>query len=147
MAFCLWDGYTIAAWNFYLYHVPATAASPSAGRFVFLPHGADWPYWVSDLDPLAVDFRPWGQEFPAGSLAVRLSSGAFADRFRGAVVDVRDRAFDVDALGAVIDDVAAALAAADRGDAVVDAEVGAFDGSVDSARAFVVDRRAFLDTL
>lgn len=145
MAFCLWDGYAIAAWNFYLYHVPDTV--PDGGRFVMLPHGADWPYWVSDLDPMDPDFRPWGAEFPAGALAIALTSPPFVERYTEALRRVRDEAFDVAALAARVDGIAEVLHTADGTDAVLDAELEGFDAHVAEARAFLEDRRAFLDTL
>lgn len=145
MAFCLWDGYTVAAWNFYLYHVPAGARGPSAGRFVLLPHGADWPYWRAELDPLDPNYRPWGEQFPPGLLAVRLTDPPFAERYLTALRQVRDQAFDLGVLEAKIDQVQAILQSADRQDPVLDAEVQGFLDGVGEARAFVAERRAFLD--
>ena len=137
MAFCLWDGYAIAAWNFYLYH-------PPGGRFVMLPHGADWPYWVVDLDPFDVDFRPWGAEYPSGVLANRVVEvPALRMRYEQALHEVRDVAFDPAALGARIDEVASILHTADEPE--LDGELQAFDDSVETARDFVEGRRAFLD--
>lgn len=145
MAFCLWDGYTVAAWNFYLYHVPAGVPGPSADRFVMLPHGADWPYWHADLDPLDPNFRPWGEQFPPGLLAVRLTSPPFVERYRTTLRRVRDQAFDRDVLAARIDQVQAILQTADRSDPVLDEAVQGFLDGVAEARAFVDERRAFLD--
>ena len=143
MAFCLWDGYAIAAWNFYLYHVPESV--PNGGRFVLLPHGADWPYFHADVDPMNVDFRPWGAEFPAGILGVRLSTGPFVDRYRAALKQVRDDAFDVDVLGARIDEIETVLHTADVADPVIGEAVAGFDDEVGTVRAFVLDRKAFLN--
>lgn len=140
MAFCLWDGYTITAWNFYLYHVPG-------GRFVMLPHGADWPYWVADLDPMDPDFRPWGAEYPAGLLAIDLTAPPFVERYGAALASVRDQAFDVAALSARVDEIDATLHQADAADPVLADELSAFDEHVQEARSFVSERRAFLDSV
>jgi spore coat protein CotH len=137
MSFCLWDSYTVAAWNFYLYDDPARG-------FLMLPHGADWPYLVSDLDPMNPDFRPWGADFPAGSLAMRLVT-TMPDQYAAALHHVRDDAFDLDVMNARIDEVDALVHTADTSDAVVADAVAAFDDNVDDARAFVSERRAFLD--
>ncbi len=137
MAFCLWDGYAIAAWNYYLYHVPGD-------RFVLLPHGADWPYWVYDVDPFDVDFRPWGEQYPSGLLANRVVTvPGLRARYEQALVEVRDVAFDTDALVARIDEVESILHGADE-PAIAD-ELASFDDSVQTARDFVLQRRAFLD--
>ncbi|MBX7084654.1 MAG: CotH kinase family protein [Nannocystaceae bacterium] len=137
MAFCLWDGYAIAAWNYYLYHVPGD-------RFVLLPHGADWPYWVYDVDPFDVDFRPWGDQYPSGLLANRVVTvPGLRARYEQALVEIRDVAFDTDVLIARVDEVESILHATDE-PAIAD-ELAAFDGSVQTARDFVLQRRAFLD--
>lgn len=143
MAFCLWDGYAIAAWNYYLYHVPESV--PDGGRFVLLPHGADWPYFEADVDPMNVDFRPWGAEYPAGILGVRLSTGPFVDRYSAALKNVRDVAFDTAVLGARIDEIDAVVHTADASEPVIADALASFDDEVDTARAFVLDRKAFLD--
>jgi len=137
MAFCLWDGYAIAAWNYYLYH-------PPGGRFVLLPHGADWPYWVVDVDPFDVDFRPWGAEYPSGLLANRVVTvPALRARYEQALHEVRDVAFDPAALGARIDEVESILHTATEPELAE--ELAAFDETVATARDFVDGRRAFLD--
>jgi spore coat protein CotH len=139
MEFCLWDGYTIAAWNFYLYH-------RADGRFVLLPHGADWPYWVSDVDPYDVDFRPWGDEYPAGYLAIRMVEVPdLRARYEATLRTVRDVAFDEAALLGRIDTVEAVLGQADAGDGWTADDLAGFEGSVGTVRDFVRDRRAFLD--
>jgi hypothetical protein len=145
MAFCLWDGYAIAAWNFYLYHVPDSV--PDGGRFVMLPHGADWPYFHADIDPMHVDFRPWGEGSPAGILGVRLTTAPFVDRYRAALKGIRDGAFDTGALGARIDEIEAVLHTADASDPVIGDALVSFDAEVATARAFVLDRKAFLDAI
>ena len=144
MSFCLWDGYTVAAWNFYLYHVPSSV--PNGGRFVMLPHGADWPYWVADLDPMNPDFRPWGAEFPAGFLAIQLTSPPFVGRYQNALAAVRDQ-FDVAVLSERIDTIEANLHSASSADPVLADELSAFDADVQTPRDFVVARRAYLDGL
>jgi spore coat protein H len=145
MAFCLWDGYAVAAWNFYLYHVPDTV--PDGGRFVMLPHGADWPYWIADLDPMDPDFRPWGAEYPAGLLAIALTSPPFVQRYTDALRAVRDDAFDIGALGARVDEIDGVLHGADLSDPVLAAEIADFEAHVAEAHTFLTDRRAFLDGL
>ncbi len=140
MALCLWDGYTIAAWNYYLYHVPG-------GRFVMLPHGADWPYWVVDVDPMNPDFRPWGAEYPGGLLAIELTAPPFVDRYAAALRSVRDEAFDVAALTARVDEIDAVLHLADVSDPVLANELAAFEDQVDQPRTFIAERRGFLDML
>jgi spore coat protein H len=145
MAFCLWDGYAIAAWNFYLYHVPESV--PAGGRFVMLPHGADWPYFHADIDPMDVDFRPWGEGSPAGILGVRLTTAPFVDRYRAALKSIRDDAFDTGVLGARIDEIDAVLHTADASHPVIGEALVSFDAEVDTARAFVLDRKAFLDAI
>ncbi|MFO0745479.1 MAG: CotH kinase family protein [Myxococcota bacterium] len=137
MAYCLWDSYTVAAWNFYLYHLPG-------GRFVWVPHGADWPYYVPELDPFEPDFRPWGEQYPAGILAIRLIPAA-ADRYRQKLVTVRDQAFDLAALDARIDDIVTAIHSADTRIPILADEVQAFDDHLDEPRDFDAARRAFLD--
>ncbi|MFO0553509.1 MAG: CotH kinase family protein [Polyangiaceae bacterium] len=138
MAFCLWDGYAIAAWNFYLYHVPNA-------RFVLLPHGADWPYWHADVDPLNVDFRPWGADYPAGSLAIRLTTGSFQSHYVDLLRTVRDQAFDVAALQARIDQIEGLIQSADSGDPVLAQAQADLAAGIGDARNFVAERRAFLD--
>jgi hypothetical protein len=138
MSFCLWDGYAIAAWNFYLYDDPARG-------FVLLPHGADWPYFVSDVDPTDVDLRPWGDQFPPGYLAVRLTAPPFDGRYLDALHAVRDEAFDEAVLLARVDEVDAVLHAADTADSTLADELYSFEGAVDGTRDFVRDRRAFLE--
>lgn len=145
MAFCLWDGYAITAWNFYLYHVPDTV--PSGGRFVMLPHGADWPYWQATLDPMNPDFRPWGPEYPPGMLAVSLTSPPFVDRYKLALKAVRDQAFDTVALNARLDTIDAVIHTVDMSDPVLAETVLGFEDQIDNAHNFVNERRAFLDGL
>jgi spore coat protein H len=145
MAFCLWDGYAIAAWNFYLYHVPARV--PGGGRFVLLPHGADWPYWHADVDPMNPGFRPWGPDSPPGILGVRFTAPPFVERYTRALRRVRDSAFDVEVLSARIDEIERVLHAADVSEPVLREALAAFESEVGAARAFVNERKAFLDAL
>jgi len=136
MALCLWDGYTIAAWNYYFYHVPG-------GRFVMLPHGADWPYYVDNVDPFDPDFRPWGEGSPPGLLAVRLVDADRA-RYTTALRRVRDDAFDLATLNALIDTLEDVVHTADTSDPVLASAVAAFDAEVSAPRQFLTSRRAFL---
>jgi spore coat protein H len=138
MALCLWDGYTIAAWNFYFYHVPG-------GRFVMLPHGADWPYYVDNVDPFNPDFRPWGDGSPPGLLAVRMVDADRA-RYTLALERVRDHAFDLDVLNDLIDTLEDVVHTADTSDPVLASAVSAFDAEVSTPREFLASRRAFLST-
>jgi spore coat protein H len=138
MALCLWDGYTIAAWNFYFYHVPG-------GRFVMLPHGADWPYYVDNVDPFNPDFRPWGDGSPPGLLAVRMVDADRA-RYTLALERVRDDAFDLDVLNDLIDTLEDVVHSADTSDPVLASAVSAFDAEVSTPREFLASRRAFLST-
>lgn len=139
MVTCAWDGYTIAAWNFYLYHRPDT------DRFVFLPHGANWPYYVADLDPHDVDFRPWGSDYPAGFLARRMVAvPALDQRFQDAIAEVARDDFDTAELGAILDRIDTVLHTADASAPAVAADLDAFEPAIDEARAFVTDRKAFL---
>lgn len=142
MVTCAWDGYTIAAWNFYLYHRPDT------DELVFLPHGANWPYWVADLDPYDVDFRPWSAEEPAGYLARRMVEVPELDnRFRDQVADVAGEPFDAAALHARIDQIEAVLETADDSAPAVADDLATFAGGVETARAWVTDREAYLSGL
>jgi hypothetical protein len=142
MVTCAWDGYTIAAWNFYLYHLPGR------DEFVFLPHGANWPYWVAELDPYDVDFRPWSPDDPAGYLARRMVAVPEMDqRFRDAIADVAGTPFDAAALLERIDLIETVLATADDSAPAVRADLETFAGGAETARAWVSDRDAFLDAL
>jgi spore coat protein H len=136
MAMCLWDGYTISAANYYLYHLPGSG-------FFMLPHSPDWPYWMADLDPFDVTFQPEGPRWPPGVLTTRLAKFA-RDRFTAALISVRDHAFDVAVLDARIDEVSRVLHTADLHDPVIAHDVAGFDADVETARAFVSDRHAFL---
>lgn len=136
MALCLWDGYTIAAWNYYFYHVPGA-------RFVMLPHGADWPYYVDNVDPFNPDFRPWGDGSPPGLLAVRMVDADRA-RYTTALRRVRDDAFDLGVLNQLIDSLEDVVHSADTSDPVLASAVAAFDAEVGAPREFLENRRAFL---
>jgi spore coat protein CotH len=137
-----WDGYLWVAWNFYLYHRPDT------GRFVFLPHGANWPYWVADMDPFDLAQDPWGTGDPPGRLAVRVTEiPALEQRYRDAIADVTATAFDVDAIGARLDQIEAVLHSTTSDAAAVAADLASFDDSIGELRDFVVARKAYLQAL
>ena len=137
-----WDSYAYAAWNFYLYD------RPSDQRFVILPHGINWPYWVADLDPFDLYVYPWGPTTPPGFLCERLRAVPALDvAFRAEVTRVADVAWDVAALDARIARVTATLHAAPPPDAAFAADLATHDAGVADAHAFVADRKAYLRTL
>jgi spore coat protein CotH len=136
---CAWDGYLYAAWNFYLYD------RPSDGRFVMLPHGANWPYWHADLDPFDLYVYPWGEDTPPGYLIERIrNTPALDDQFHEAVATVAGEPFDPAALLAIVDDVAAAMAEADAREPGVAADLELFADGEDDLRDWIVAREAYL---
>ncbi|HET9957507.1 MAG TPA: CotH kinase family protein [Polyangiaceae bacterium] len=145
MAANLWDGYAVAAWNYYLYNVPG-------GRFVMLPHGADWPYWyyqgdtarsTARLNPMDVDYRPWGEGSPSGILAVRLVAGN-PDRYRAELSRVAREAFVPAALEAELDRVDRVVHQVDTKQTLLASTVREFEPAIKIAHQFIKDRSAYL---
>jgi len=134
-----WDSYAYAAWNFYLYD------HPGDGRFVILPHGLNWPYWVADLDPFDLYVYPWGPGTPPGSLCVRLRAVPALDAaFRAEVRRVADVGWDTTVLDARIAQVTSILHASAITDPAFTDQLADFDAHVDEASAFVRDRKSYL---
>ena len=137
---CLWDNYAYIAWNYYLYDAPADH------RFVMLPHGVNWPYYVADLDPLDLYTYPWGSQFPPGRLAERVRQVPALDAaFRAELARVAGDAWDVGVLRARIDAVDTILHAAPLPGAA-GAELAGIERGLDEARDFVTARKAYLTT-
>jgi hypothetical protein len=137
-----WDSYAYAAWNYYLYD------RPSDQRFVILPHGINWPYWVADLDPFDLYVYPWGKSTPPGFLCERLRGVPALDaQFRAEVTRVADVGWDVGVLDARIARVTATLHADPPPDAAFAADLATHDAGVAAAHAFVADRKAYLQGL
>jgi spore coat protein CotH len=114
-----WDSYSYFVNNYYLYHHPGT------DRFVYLPHGMDQLVYADPGDPL-------------GILAQRVSTiPSLAARLDAELVRVH-AAWDVAAIHAEIDHLAALLADAPPDDAT-DRDRTAFEASVGDVRA-AVDR-------
>jgi spore coat protein CotH len=134
-----WDSYAYAAWNYYLYDRPPDQ------RFVILPHGINWPYWVADLDPFDLYVYPWGKSTPPGFLCERLRAVPALDaQFRAEVARVADVGWDVGVLDARIARVTATLHAAPAPDPAFAADLATHDAGVADAHAFVADRKAYL---
>ena len=110
---------------------------------VKITHGADWPYYVDTVDPFDPDFRPWGEGSPPGLLAVRMVDADRA-RYTAALRRVRDEAFDLDSLNALIDTLADVVHSADTSDPVLASAVNAFDAEVPAPRTFLASRHVFL---
>lgn len=137
-----WDSYAYAAWNYYFYDLPAD------GRFVILPHGVNWPYWVSDLDPFDLYVYPWGPDTPPGQLCERIRAVPALDAaFHAEVARVADVAWDTTVLDARIAQVTQTLHSRTVDDPAVTADLAGFDTHVGDASAFVADRKAYLAQL
>jgi spore coat protein CotH len=141
-----WDGYAYDAWNYYLYD------HPGSGRFVFLPAGANWPYFrdAADAAP-TVDPRVlrslWGMgKDPASFLAgARIQPIPSLDaRFDAAVRDVARGAFDVPALHADFDRIRAALHSVPPANDATRRDLETFDDHVHLAYEFVEARKKYL---
>lgn len=141
-----WDGYAYDAWNYYMYD------HPKDHRFVFLPAGANWPYFrdAADAAP-TVDPRVlrslWGggkdpASFLAGARVQRVP--ALDARFDAAVRDVTHGAFDVAALHADFDRVRATLHSRAPTDDATRRDLATFDERVHLAYEFVEKRKAYL---
>ena len=100
---------------------------------------------VPAVDPFDPDFRPWGDEYPPGLLALRLIAALPAD-YRRELAVVR-AALDVGVLLARIDTIAEVLRTAGRRDEVLAYELDQLEAHLDEPRAFVAERRAYLDGL
>jgi hypothetical protein len=137
-----WDSYAYAAWNYYFYDVPTD------NRFVILPHGVNWPYWVDDLDPFDLYVYPWGKSTPPGQLCERIRGvPALDDAFHAEVRRVADVAWDTATLDARIAQVTQTLHSRTVDDAAFTDDLAAFDAAVGDASAFVAERKAYLRVL
>jgi spore coat protein H len=140
-----WDGYAYDAWNFYLYD------HPGDNRFVFLPSGANWPYFrdaagaAPTIDPMELP-QLWGGSDPVGFLAnerVR-QIPVLHDRYVEQLIDVNHNAFDVAALHAEFDRLRTVLHSTTRTDDATQRDLRTFDEHVEMAYDFVADRKAYL---
>ena len=140
-----WDGYAYDAWNFYLYD------HPGDNRFVFLPSGANWPYFrdaagaAPTIDPMELP-QLWGGSDPVGFLAnerVR-QIPVLHDRYVEQLIDVNHNAFDVPALHAEFDRLRTLLHSTTRTDDATQRDLRTFDEHVEMAYDFVADRKAYL---
>jgi hypothetical protein len=142
-----WDGYAYDAWNFYLYDNPAD------GRFVFLPAGANWPYFRDEpgaavnVDPLRLP-QLWGTADPVGFLAEKrvLEIAALEARFEQYLAEVTKVAFDVPALSAEFDRLQRVLHSTKLEDATTLADLQRFDEHIGMAYDFVRGRKQYLLT-
>lgn len=135
-----WDSYAYAAWNYYLYHRPDT------DKFVILPHGVNWPYWHADVDPYDLYVYPWGDGTPPGQLCERLRDVPTLDAaFHDAVENVTAVGWDVPTLLGRIDQVETVLHSVPAAGGRWADDLADFDANVDDARAFVRDRKTYLD--
>jgi hypothetical protein len=142
MGGALWDNYAYAAWNFYLYDVPAD------GRFVMLTHGLNWPYWHADLDPFDLYAYPWGPSTPPGYLCERIMRiPALETRYREALRAVARDAWDVAALEARVAQAEAALHSRSFSGGRSADDVDGFDAQVGDAYAFIRERKTYLSGL
>ncbi|HEX2731822.1 MAG TPA: CotH kinase family protein [Polyangiaceae bacterium] len=141
-----WDGYAYDAWNYYLYDYPGD------NRFLFLPAGANWPYFrdAADAAP-TVDPRVlmslWGggkdpASFLAGARVQRIPS--LDARFEAFVRDVTHDVFDVPALHADFDRIGDVIHSVDDPDAATKRDIDTFDSHVQMAYDFVEARKAYL---
>jgi hypothetical protein len=136
-----WDNYAYVAWNYYLYDHPRDS------RFVILPHGVNWPYWVADLDPFDLYAYPWGSQYPPGNLCERIRGVPELDSaFHAEVRRVADVGWDTPTLDARIAQLTATLHSRAIADSTFAAELAGFDAGVGDASAFVADRKAYLRT-
>jgi len=134
-----WDGYTWDAWNFYLYDVPGD------GHFVFIPAGANWPYFVPDLDPFDIEADLWKDGTPGGYLCRRIRKVPALDaRYRLALERVTRDSFDVAALRATFDQSKRVLHTTTRSDPATRSDLETFDANIARAHDFVERRRAFM---
>lgn len=140
-----WDGYAYAAWNFYLYD------NPSDGRFVFLPAGANWPYFRDEpdaavvVDPLQLP-QLWSLDSPVGFLARErvLKVAAMKARFEAELAEVTKVAFDVPALHAEFARLEQVLHSSKLDDAATLRDLQQFDEHIGLAYDFVERRKLFL---
>ena len=110
--------------KFYLYD------HPGDHRFVFLPSGANWPYFrdapdaAVTIDPLQLP-QLWGNSDPVGFLAGErvLQIPALRDRFVQFLNEVTRDAFDVPALHAEFDRLRTVLHSTQRTDGATQANI------------------------
>jgi hypothetical protein len=141
-----WDGYAYDAWNYYLYD------HPGDGRFLFLPAGANWPYFrdapdaAPTVDPRVLVSLWGGGKDPASFLAgARVQSIASLDeRFEVMVRDVSHDVFDVPALHDDFDRIDAVLHSVEDPDDATLRDLEIFDTHVQLAYDFVEARKAYL---
>lgn len=142
-----WDGYAYDAWNFYLYDNPAD------GRFVFLPAGANWPYFhdepaaAASIDPFQLP-QLWGTSDPVGFLAEQrvLQIATMKAHFEQYLAEVTQMAFDVPALNAEFDRLRLVLHSSDLDDAATLGDLQLFDDNIGKAYDFVKNRKQYLLT-
>lgn len=140
-----WDGYAYAAWNFYLYDNPAD------GRFVFLPTGANWPYFRDEpqaavtVDPLQLP-RLWSTTDPVGFLAEQrvLAIAPLKTRYEQFLAEVTELAFDVPALTAEFDRLKRVLHSVSPADTATLEDLQVFDAHIGMAYEFVQGRKEYL---
>lgn len=142
-----WDGYAYDAWNFYLYD------NPSDGRFVFLPAGANWPYFrdepaaAATVDPAELP-QLWGTGDPVGFLAderVREIAELKA-LYEQYLAEVTKSAFDVPALNAEFDRLKRVLHSTKLDDDATLGDLETFDDHIELAYDFVQARKQYLLT-
>jgi spore coat protein H len=136
-----YDGYTWAAWNFYLYDNPAD------GRFVMVSLGYDWPFRHTDSDPRNIWSYPWGEQFPPGYIAERVRGIEALDaRFAAEVRRLARDAWVVPELLARLANAAGVVHAASTDDWRTADDVAAFDAGYDEVVEWVEERGAYLAT-
>jgi hypothetical protein len=141
-----WDGYAFDAWNYYLYDFPGDR------RFLFLPAGANWPYFrdapdaAPTVDPRVLTSLWGGGKDPASFLAgARVQKVLSLDaRFEALVREVTHNVFDVAALHADFDRIAAVLRSVQDPDVATARDLETFETHVEMAYQFVEQRKAYL---
>jgi hypothetical protein len=141
-----WDGYPLDAWNFYLYD------NPQAGRFLFIGTGANWPYFVDNIDA-AVNIDPFGLP-PLWPGETNEQTGFLSRERVLALPDLLARlqtamtmainAFDVPSLWDEFDRTKRILNSTTRTDPATQADLATFNDNVQQAYDFVEQRKAFL---
>lgn len=144
-----WDSYPYNANNYYLYR------RPSDNRFVFLPHGMDSLFRIdlvfgskALIDVYATTPKPddicdaCGLESELGRKLRALPE--LDARYRDEVQRILRDVWDLDALGARIDQVATLVRGAKRSVVSVAGDVQRFEQHLGAARKFLADRRAEL---
>jgi spore coat protein H len=122
-----WDGYSFSPNNYYLYDHPGTQ------RFVYIPHGMDQLFQDLSMDPY---------EQPKGLLSQRVRDLPELDqRFKDAIHEVLEQAWDVPALVAQIDEVASVLHATTHHEERVVSDLQAFDDNLAYVKAALAQRK------